>query len=50
MRIDYVRDSKTNYLRIESDTGCEDFQMRMIEENRIDGLLAISRKSLNGQE
>lgn len=49
MNLEFVRDAGSSFLRIAAEDNVEDFQMRMIEENQIEGLLSVAERNLNGR-
>ncbi len=49
MKVRYRREGNRSYLIIGA-SGEEDYQIRMIQENRIDGLLSMDMRRLNGDE
>lgn len=48
MDVEFVRESGTNYMKIQAVNATEKFQMKMVIENTIDNIISTSERIING--
>lgn len=49
MKAEFIRESKTAYMRLREEDGTDKAQMKMVGANEIDGFLRVSERHINGE-